>query len=163
MDKIIQNWKENAKKNEKDNFLFIRSLKMKDREPVDRLAQKLHEEAFKKINCVDCGNCCKTLKPTLDDNDIERISEYLDRPVEEIKSNYLTKNQYENWTFNSLPCPFLGEDNKCQIYSSRPKDCQSFPNTNKEGFSSRSYQHSENTLICPATYYIVEKMKQMIG
>lgn len=163
MDEIFRNWKENSEQQEDSNFMFIRSLKMRDPEPVDKLAENLHEEVFNKINCLDCGNCCKTSKPTLEDSDIERISEHLNQSIEAVKENYLELDEDKDWTFNSLPCPFLEEDNKCQIYNSRPSACQEFPHTNKEGFATRSYQHSWNTIVCPAAYYIVDKMKRLIG
>ena len=44
---------------------------------------------------------------------------------------------------NSLPCPFLGEDNRCKIYEVRPEDCRSFPHTNKEGFVFRTIGHAQ--------------------
>jgi Fe-S-cluster containining protein len=69
---------------------------------------------------------------------------------------------FTNIGTNALPCPFLGEENKCKIYNARPKDCREFPHTNKPYFASRSFMHSSNTVVCPAVYYIIEKMKSHI-
>ena len=162
MEEIIKSWKENALKNEDRNFKFIRSLKMKSSGRVDRAAKELHDLAFKKIDCLKCGNCCKTSKPILKNSDIKRIAEFLQISVKETKEKYLEQDEDNDWMINALPCPFLNTDNSCQIYSARPKACQNFPHTNKKGFASRSYQHSANTVVCPAVYFIVENMKNAI-
>lgn len=162
MEEIIKKWEENSKENEESNFLFIRSLKMLDGKVVDKLAGQLHEEAFEKINCLDCGNCCKNSKPRLDDNDIHEIAKFKNLSVAELKKNYLELDEEQEWSFNSLPCPFLGLNNECQIYDSRPKDCREFPHTNKPGFASRSYSLSSNTTICPAVYFIVENLQKVL-
>jgi len=145
MEKIISDWKNNSVKDEEKNYLYIRSLKMKDSSKVDRVAKDLHEEAFKKIDCLKCGNCCKTIKPILKKTDIKNISNHLDIPIKALKTNYLDLDEDGDWTFNALPCPFLGDNNVCEIYESRPKACRKFPHTSKSGFAFRSYQHSYNT------------------
>lgn len=160
MEEILKDWEKNASKKEDRNFDYIRSLKMKDPDKVDELAKRLHEEAFSKIDCLKCGNCCKNSKPLLTQEDIAKIGENLQMTEKEVKTKYLEEDK--GWIMNSLPCPFLNTDNSCRIYSFRPKDCQEFPHTNKKGFSSRSYQHSLNTTICPASYYIVERMQKIM-
>lgn len=162
MNEILEDWQNNAKANEENNFIFIRSLKMRDAGLVDRLAKEIHIEAFEKINCLDCGNCCKVTKPLLNEDDISNIAQFLKLNVKETKDKFLELDDDNDWTFNSLPCPFLGSQNECKIYNSRPKDCREFPHTNKSSFASRSHMHSENTKVCPATFYIVEKLKEVI-
>ena len=161
MEEILQRWKKHAIEDEEKNFLFIRSLKLRDAAPVDAMAKKLHKEAFEKIDCVKCGNCCKVSKPLLLEEDIQRIAEHLQISIAQLIADYLEKDEYGDWTTNTLPCPFFNqENNNCTIYTVRPKDCQEFPHTNKKRFASRSYGHSYNTLVCPATHYIVERMKE---
>ena len=161
MEEILRDWKINSKANEEVNFLFIRSLKMKDGDKIDNLAQQIHDEAFSKINCLDCGNCCKKIKPNLFKSDIVQIAKFLNLSVQEVEIKYLELDEDNDQTFNNLPCPFLGKNNECTIYESRPKDCRQYPHTNKAGFASISQQHSYNTTICPASYYIVQKMKML--
>ena len=162
MDKLMKTWKAKAEKNEEQNFMYIRSLKMKSSGKVDRTAKALHNEAFEKIDCLQCGNCCKTTKPIILDSDISRIAKFLKISKQEVKDKYLEQDEDNDLFFNALPCHFLNDDNICQIYDARPKDCQEFPHTNKKDFASRSYMHSENTVICPAVFYIVEKMKRIV-
>lgn len=162
MKKIIADWKKNAKKRSDKNFIFIRSLKLRDSEPVDALAKELHEEAFRKIDCLQCGNCCKHSSPKLIKSDMGRISEHLKISIKEFKNQYLRQDEDGDWFMKTKPCPFLGDENRCSIYEIRPKDCHEFPHTQKKYFASRSYGHSENTELCPAVYYIVEEMKARI-
>ncbi len=163
MEEILKDWRANAERKRDANFQYIRSLKMKSEKKVDRIAKELHKEAFEKINCLKCGNCCKVSKPVLKDSDIANIAEFLGMTIDQIEDKYLELDEEKDWTFNKLPCPFLNQtDNSCQIYSARPKDCRKFPHTHKSGFSSRSHLHSWNTQICPATYYVVEQIKKRI-
>lgn len=161
MEEIIKNWKLNGEKDQEVNFLFIQSLKGKDSDKVDRVAKQLHEEAFSKISCLKCGHCCRTVKPAVLEEDIKRIATFLNLTKAELEEQYLEKNEFGDWQINSLPCPFFNEnDNKCNIYSVRPKDCSGYPHTDKKGFVSRSHMHSENTIECPAVFHIVEEMKK---
>ncbi len=61
--------------------------------------------------------------------------------------------------FCQQPCPFLGTDDRCRIYSVRPTDCREYPHTNKKWFTSRTMAHASNALICPAVFWIVEQMR----
>ena len=163
--KIEQEWKRNAAKQTDASFRFLTSLKFKSADRVDKVASVLHQEAFEKIDCTQCANCCKTAKPTLSLTDVERISTHLKISVEELERNYLipSKEAANTWDMNALPCPFLNQENLCTIYEVRPLACQDYPNTHKEGFTSRRYGHTANTEICPASYYIVERMKENFG
>ena len=163
MKEILEDWRNNSKEKEEINFLFIRSLKMRDTEEVDRVSKELHEEAFDRIDCLKCGNCCKTTRPLLSDDDIAGIANFKQLSVQETQNRYMELDDDNDWSFNSLPCPFLGLENECEIYESRPKDCREFPHTNKSSFASRSYLHSANTIVCPASFYIIENLKKVFN
>jgi Fe-S-cluster containining protein len=77
------------------------------------------------------------------------IAAYLEIDPEE--GDYRTK---------AAPCPFLGGDDRCNIYEVRPEACRDFPHTDKEGFTRRSHLHAENTLSCPATYHVVRGLRR---
>ena len=63
MQTIVDDWKANAERNLDRNFKFIHRLKMKSDRTVDRVAHRLHEEAFSIIDCTQCANCCKESSP----------------------------------------------------------------------------------------------------
>ena len=159
MEKIIKDWQQNAERKQDRNFKFLTSLKMKSANRVDAVAQELHQEAFEKIDCLECGNCCKNLQPEVTKEDIDRISNFLELSKEAFIDKYLNKDEDGELQISQAPCHFLGSDNKCSIYEVRPETCQTYPHTQKDNFSSRRYFHSGNLTVCPAAYYIVERMK----
>jgi len=103
MEKILEDWKNHAREQVDENFLFMRSLKLRDGDKVDNLTKELHDEAFDKIDCLKCGNCCKTSKSLLTEDDIVTIANSKKVTTEEIKSKYLELDEDNDWTFNSLP------------------------------------------------------------
>jgi Fe-S-cluster containining protein len=160
-DAILQDWRENAARDEDANFRFLRSLKMvADEDRIDTLARELHDDAFNRIDCTRCANCCKTMPPGLTGQDIERIAGHLGLSEEAFTAAYLVANPEEGgYHMKETPCPFLGKDDRCTIYAIRPEACRDFPHTDKEGFTWRTYLHAANTLSCPAVYYIVKRMR----
>jgi len=38
----------------------FKKLSKKKHNKVDQVFHELHEEAFEEIDCLSCGNCCKT-------------------------------------------------------------------------------------------------------
>ena len=160
MDPIINDWKQNAERLDSRNFKFLRSLKMKTERAVDRAAQRLHREAFSIIDCLQCANCCKTVNPTFTTEDIARIAARLGMDAAAFKKEHLVKSEDRGlWKPKSLPCPFLGTDNRCTIYEVRPTSCADYPHTDKPGFATRTHLHSGNALQCPAVFYIIEQMR----
>ncbi len=163
MTQIVKDWERNAEKKSDVNFAFLTSLKFKSSKRVDKVSKEMHEAAFQKIDCKNCANCCNTAKPSMQADDKERIAEHLDIPIAALERDYLTKEEDGEWVMNALPCPFLSAQNLCTIYEARPIACRDYPNTGKDRFTSRRYQHSSNAEICPASYYIVERMKEYFG
>jgi len=161
-DAILRDWRENAARDEDTNFRFLRSLKLvSDPDRIDDLARDLHKDAFGRIDCTRCAHCCKTMKPGLTDEDIDRISKHLGLSAQAFIAAYLEKDPFDGgYRTKATPCPFLGKDDRCTIYEARPKACQEFPHTDKEDFIRRTYLHSGNILSCPAVYYIVKRMRQ---
>jgi uncharacterized protein len=161
-DALVDDWRRNAARDEGRNFRFLLSLKMvSDPDRIDDLARDLHEDAFAKIDCTRCANCCRTLQPGLTDEDIDRIAGHLGVARDAFVAAYLETNPEEGGhRTRAAPCPFLGEDGRCTIYAVRPRACRDFPHTDKEGFIWRTYGHAANTLSCPAVYFIVKRLRQ---
>jgi Fe-S-cluster containining protein len=163
-DDLVAHWKENAHKHDDKNYRFLRSLKERSRKKVDRIALELHQEAFRIVDCTKCANCCRTLHPILTEEDIGRISGHLGMTRDEFITEYLEPIEEQNrYRIRTLPCPFLGEDNRCTIYSVRPEKCREYPFTDKPDFACRTMNHANNALVCPAVFYLVERMKGQMG
>jgi len=79
------------------------------------------------------------------------------------ETTYLRADADGDFIPKTKPCPFLNEDNTCQVYELRPKSCRGYPHTDaKEGWE-RPAMMAGNTLVCPATYKIVEKIKAALN
>ena len=159
-DTAVEDWRHNAKSHDDENYEFLRSLKFRDYgfDP-DELAAELHERAFHVVDCTRCANCCKTLDIKVTTTDAERIAEHLNMATEAFGETYLATDEEGGRKFRQRPCPFLGEDDRCQIYGVRPTDCLEYPFTNKEGFVFRTMGHANRALTCPAAFWIVEEMR----
>jgi Fe-S-cluster containining protein len=128
------------------------------------VAKELHKQAFKKIDCLDCANCCKTMSPTYTKADVHRISKHLGMSFKQYFDKYLEIEEDSGDYMNkSVPCQFLKKDNKCSIYSVRPRDCSGFPHTQYRDFKLYiSGTHIQNISYCPITMNIVERMHEII-
>ena len=155
--------KQDANKKLKENKTFLARLKSKKPGNLDRIVSDLHTEAFNRINCLDCGNCCRTLGPRILQKDIDRIAKFLGLKPDGLIANYLRIDEDGDYVFKSMPCPFLGEDNYCFIYEVRPKACAKYPHTNRRKFHQIIDLTLKNTETCPAVYEIIEGLKENYG
>ena len=162
MQDVLKNLPKLAKDKHKENKSFFTKLKKKPPKQLDYLMQELHEDEFKRTDCLECSNCCKTTGPLFTDKDIERISKYFKMKVHKFTEQYLMLDEDNDYVLQSVPCTFLGADNYCSIYEVRPKACREFPHTDRKKFQQISSLTLENVAICPAAYNIVEAMKKRI-
>ncbi len=151
-----------AKDKHKENKTFFIKLKKKPPKQLDYLMQELHDEAFKRTDCLDCANCCKTTGPLFTDKDIVRIAKHFKMKQQHFIDTYLRVDEDNDYVLQSVPCPFLGADNYCSIYDERPKACSGFPHTDRKKFHQISNLTLKNVAICPAAFNIVEEMKRRI-
>ena len=129
-----------------------------DKNKVLKALPALHEEAFAKINCLDCANCCKNYSPRFKTPDIKRISRHLKMRESDFIDTYLKVDQDGDFVTKTNPCPFLGADNFCSIYEQRPSDCHRFPYTDEDVLIKRQQLTLKNSTFCPITYYVLEKL-----
>lgn len=141
---------------------YFDKLKKKTPKNLDYVMQDLHDTEFKKTNCLDCANCCKTTGPLFTSADIERISKYLKQKPQQFIEKYLRIDEDSDYVLQTVPCDFLDTDNTCFIYDVRPKACREFPHTNQKKFNQITDLTLKNIPICPAAYNIVEKMKEKL-
>ncbi len=152
-----------AKDKHYENKKFFDKLKKKPPKQLDAITGEIHQEVFKKIDCLECANCCKTTGPLFTNKDIERIAKYLRQKPGAFITNYLVLDEDNDYVLQQLPCPFLGQDNYCTIYQVRPKACREFPHTNRKKFHKISHLTLKNVAICPAAFQVVELMKKALN
>src|SRR5687767_4331734 len=121
----------------------------------------LHDEAFRKINCLTCANCCKNYSPRFKTPDIKRISRHLGMKESAFIETYLRLDDDGDYVVRSTPCPFLGSDNFCGIYDVRPSDCARYPYTDEDVLLKRPQLTLKNSSVCPAVYYVLEKLAEI--
>lgn len=101
-------------------------------------------ERFFKFRCTGCGNCCKDPLLPLTDRDVARITQRTGTPAREFVrwvDRHGIEMDDEPEAFvrlregrrvmvmrqRSSGCHFLGKDDRCTIYGSRPLGCRIFP------------------------------------
>lgn len=150
-------WKANAKAKQKENKQYLaRGKRLKG---MEKQLPDLHDEAFEKIDCLDCANCCKTISPRFKTPDIVRIAKFMGMKQGDFIETYLRLDSDGDYVVQKSPCPFLGRGNYCDIYEVRPGDCRKYPYTDSSDFFEYPNTTYENSTTCPAVYYVLEKLK----
>lgn len=152
---ILKNWEKKSADHQKKYKNF---LKRADRNKVLKQLPVLHEEAFEKIDCLSCANCCRNYSPRFKTPDIKRIAKHLKMKEGAFIEKYLRVDEDGDFVTQTSPCPFLGEDNFCSIYESRPSDCHRFPYTDEDVILKRPAITLKNSTFCPAVYFVLEKL-----
>ncbi|HMU46773.1 MAG TPA: YkgJ family cysteine cluster protein [Chitinophagaceae bacterium] len=150
---LLKNWEKKSAERQK---LYKQFLQRADKNTVLKQLPELHEEAFQKIDCLQCAGCCKNYSPRFKTPDIKRISKHLGMRESEFIETYLRVDEDGDFVVKSSPCPFLGADNYCSIYEQRPSDCQRFPYTDEDVIIKRKELTLKNSTFCPITYYVLE-------
>jgi uncharacterized protein len=159
MSDLLQNWEKKAAARQKDykNFLEKAARPARRNEILEQLPE-LHEEAFRRIDCLECANCCKRYSPRFKTPDIKRIAKYLQLKESDFIDRYLRLDDDGDYVVKSSPCPFLGPDNRCGVYDVRPSDCERFPYTDEDVLVKRPAVTLKNSTFCPIVYFVLERL-----
>ncbi len=152
---VNSNWQKQSAAHQKQYKQFLQRA---DKNKVLKKLPDLHEEAFEKIDCLQCAACCKNYSPRFKTPDIKRISKHLKMRESDFIDTYLRIDEDGDYVVKQSPCPFLGSDNYCGIYEARPSDCERYPYTNEDVILKRANLTLKNSTFCPAVYYVLEKL-----
>ncbi len=136
-----------AQKKFEENVSFFKYLKTQDSSMIDEMVHSLNDVLSVEISCVECGNCCHNIRPTISYEDMIRFIE--PDKIEEVK--------YQK----SMQCKHQ-KDKKCSIYNDRPDECKAFPYLDQNDFVSRSSSMIQDCEICPIVYNLVEQLKEKL-
>lgn len=153
----LSNWEKRSEEHQKQ---YKQLLQRADKNKVYKQLPVLHEEAVSKIDCLQCANCCRSYSPRFKTPDIKRISKYLKMKESDFIESYLKLDNDGDYVARTSPCPFLGEDNYCNIYDERPSDCKRFPYTDEDVLMKRPVLTIKNSSFCPIVYYVMESLYQ---
>ena len=156
---LLVNWEKKSRERQK---LYKQFLQRVSKNEVLSRQQDIHEEAFNKVDCLSCANCCKNYSPRFKTPDIKRISKLLGLREGVFIETYLKEDEDGDFVLQKTPCPFLGSDNFCSIYEDRPSDCRRFPYTDEDVLVKRAPLTLKNSSFCPITYYMLERLMQDI-
>ncbi|MEO6584545.1 MAG: YkgJ family cysteine cluster protein [Ferruginibacter sp.] len=151
----IDNYKELSMEGQKKYKQYL--LRANKNEILKRLPA-LHQEAFEKIDCLSCANCCKNYSPRFKTPDIKRIAKHFKMKEGAFIEQYLVLDNDGDYVVISKPCPFLEADNKCGIYEVRPSDCRRFPYTDEDVFFKRTAITLKNATFCPIVVHVMERL-----
>ncbi len=160
MTELPHNWQKKATENKKKYKNLLQKVEVRK---VVKDLPALHEEAFTKIDCLQCAACCKNYSPRFKTPDIKRISKHLRMKESEFIETYLRLDEDGDYVAKQTPCPFLDADNYCSIYEKRPSDCQRFPYTNEDVLLHRRNITIKNATFCPAVFLVLEAIAEKAG
>jgi Fe-S-cluster containining protein len=141
---------------ENDQFQFY--LRQVDSQEIDKAVFQLAEIISPKINCTDCGNCCKSLMVNIDEAEANHLAQHLGKSRDDFDEAYISKGESGRMVINSIPCHFL-EDNSCSVYEHRFAGCREFPALHVPDFNKRlftTYMHYDR---CPIIFNVMENLK----
>ena len=142
----------------KQKPLWVRYFKKnkKSIEKMDVQIHALHDRYSAEIDCLSCGNCCRSLGPRITDKDVDRLAKHLRMKAVDFVAQYLRTDEDGDMIFKTMPCPFLGADNYCAVYENRPKACREYPHTDRKKFYQIYMLSVENASTCPIVYKVLE-------
>lgn len=155
----LHNWQKQSADHQKQYKQFLQKA---DKNKTLKLLPQLHEEAFEKINCLECAACCKNYSPRFKTPDIKRISKHLKMRESEFIGAYLQLDEDGDYVGKRTPCAFLGANNFCSIYEVRPSDCKRFPYTDEDVFLKRPQITQKNSTFCPIVFYVLETLQSSL-
>ena len=128
-------------------------------EKMDNEVHRLHTKWSQQIDCLSCGNCCRSLGPRLIDKDVERLAKVLRMKSSAVIERYLRVDEDGDLVFQSMPCPFLGADNYCSVYEARPRACREYPHTDRKKFVQIYKLSVKNAETCPIVYEVLNELR----
>lgn len=149
-----------AEKLKTENKKFLDKVKKLAPKDLDLVTHELHEQAFEKIDCLQCANCCYTTGPLLLNKDIDRLAKTFKTKPSIFAEQYLKIDEDNDYVFKQIPCVFLGNDKYCTVYNDRPNACREFPHTQQRNILQKLKITFLNTTICPAVALIVDGLKE---
>ena len=156
----LEKYQKQAKEHYKAHQKLIQYLKKKKPKDLDSITHQLHDEAFEKIDCLECANCCKSISPIVRDKDIQKLAKKIRQKPSVFVTELLLLDDEGDYVFKTQPCPFLGHDNYCSVYDARPKACAEYPHTDRNKFKQLLALSLKNTMICPAVYEVFVGLKK---
>ena len=160
----LAQYKKEMLSTQKGLIAFLTRLQKYTVPQLNKLRKQADTAAWQQVDCLSCGNCCRSMTPTFTTADITRISNHLSLTASAFKAKWLTYEVAEkHWVNVKQPCQFLDlKTNKCSIYEIRPTDCANFPHHHKKNMDNYMHVYKQNLLYCPITVNMVQHLKASV-
>lgn len=128
---------------------------------LNNLTAELGREAAAKINCLDCGACCRGIYVPLTDEEVDRLATHKRLPVLQFRADHVRASDHDPQVLDAHPCPFQ-EGNRCTVHDARPEPCRDYPYLDGD-VRSRMLMILERAETCPIVFEQLERLKQATG
>lgn len=145
-----------------ENEGFREFMECVDEKELDSLVMRLNNRVQPKIDCTNCGNCCKTIMINFEEKETEQVAEKLNITKEEFINKYVERGLGNNLIMKSMPCSFL-ENNMCTVYAQRFEGCRDFPYLHIPRFQKRLSQFYLHIEVCPIAFNVLQSLKKETG
>lgn len=146
---------------EEENSRFKDYLGEFESDLLDQQVFELEHVVSQKVDCTQCGNCCRSLMITVSNTEADQVANVLDLKRSEFDDQYLEKGMHDLMLINAIPCHFL-IDNKCNIYEDRFEGCREFPALHLPHFQKRLFTHFMHYNRCPIIFNVIEQLKTQL-
>lgn len=147
---------------EEENEHFRSFLETQDGESTDALVFSLQENVSKKVDCRQCGNCCKSLMIVVTEDELRRVAELTHSIPKDWREKNIEEGLSGKMILNTIPCLFLSE-RQCTIYPDRFEGCREFPGLHLPGFTRRYFTLLMHYDRCPIVFNVVEQLKKHLS
>jgi len=120
-----------------------------------------------RFTCTECGDCCRGAGFVwVDDEQIERLADYLKITPDEFSSRYvrLVGTRLSLIEKSNYDCIFWEDGKSCIVYPARPNQCRTFPFWQDNIESPADWEYIERT--CPGSgqgkLYPVELIQKIV-
>jgi Fe-S-cluster containining protein len=148
-----------ADQREEENDHFQSFLASQDAASIDARVYTLQADITPKIDCRQCGNCCKTLMIEVTQPEADQVAQLLGVDSDQFVAENLEKGIGQRMIMNAIPCRFL-EELSCTIYADRFSGCKEFPALHLPGFTARYFTTRMHYGRCPIIFNVLEALKK---
>lgn len=152
---------QNSLDKQAENDAFSTFLKNQNSNIIDAFVFELNQQITPQINCLQCGNCCKSLLINVTEVEANTVANHLQITRETFNATYVEKGT-NLMVINTVPCHFL-QENTCTIYPHRFAGCKEFPAMHIPNFTKRLFTTFMHYGRCPIIYNIVEQLKEKLN
>ena len=141
---------------------FLKKLSKNQPKSAKPFIVAAQKEAWSKIDCTSCGNCCRTMTPTWKKAEVKRLATHLGMTYQEFFDKWLFIDEATGDIVNTTqPCQFFDmEKGLCGVYDLRPHDCATFPHMYRKDFFDQTEVYTANLHRCPATLVAMEALEK---